>query len=125
MNWPLNYSVNVDDSIEAGHAVVREALAINAEGQSTFRIGLNCNNIWYDLTHYSRKLRTGKRLEIDGQGETVAEKYKDFADVVRYFMMYDIRPIKPKRPERPEPEYYKLIYGKQKRAVPWNDPFHV
>jgi len=88
LKWPLNYSTRVNDDLSAGHRIVRDMLKIHPDFGVQFRIGMNCPNMWYGLTHYSRKHREGKRLDVDGMGEAVAEKYKDFADIVRYMGMF-------------------------------------
>ena len=101
IEWPLWYSLDVNDSLADGHRLVRDYFAISADGNTKMRIGENCPNLWYQATHYSYYERTGKALEIHGSGDRVAEKFKDGADVIRYFIQALRLPqIAPPRDER-------------------------
>jgi hypothetical protein len=108
IDYLLWYSTNVNDDLFAGHRMVRDWLDVNPDGDTRFKIGENCPNIWYQLTHYSRNERKGRALEIHGPGENVSEKFKDGADVVRYFFMA-LSPPKEKAAVVPLSEYQQFV----------------
>ena len=93
MGYPLSFDTNVNDNIEAGHRIVKDFMYVNADGDTRFRVGVNCPNVWYQLTHYTYVDRTGKRADIDGPGNKVAQKFKDGADVIRYFFAFFRPPL--------------------------------
>lgn len=110
IDWPITCHTNVLDDLAAGHQIVREWLEPTPDGEARFIIGQNCQNTWYQLCHYARKLRRGKRLEADGPGEAVQEKFKDFPDVVRYFFAYMKRPLMQKMVDEDSvPEYIRVM----------------
>ncbi|MDD5355071.1 MAG: hypothetical protein PHY56_00815 [Candidatus Omnitrophica bacterium] len=79
------------DSLEAGHLKVREMLHYEMKGteivmQPKFFITDNCHNSIKHLSRYSRKdIMSGDGDMKDKVG--VQEKYKDYADLVRYYLM--------------------------------------
>lgn len=107
----LHYRINVNDSIEDGHALIREWLKPTPDGDVKFAITNRCPNLWYHFTHYTWKSRIGKRLELDGPGEVVAEKFKAGIDVTRYLLMFLRGPKAEEIQQRP-PEWYEEIYGR-------------
>jgi phage terminase large subunit-like protein len=83
------------DSLEAGHLKVREMLHYEMKGaeiviQPKFFVTDNCPNTIKHLSRYSRK----DILAIDGDVRDkvgVQEKYKDYCDLVRYYLMSNPR----------------------------------
>jgi phage terminase large subunit-like protein len=79
------------DSLEAGHLKVREMLHYEMKGleivlQPKFFVTDNCPNTIKHLSRYSRK----DIMSNDGDMKDkvgVQEKYKDFCDLVRYYLM--------------------------------------
>lgn len=86
-NEGLYFSVDVNDNLTEGHARVRDILASDMDGFPNFRIGEQCFNIWFQMNRYGIKEHSAKKAEQDGLSEKVSQKYKDGADVVRYFAM--------------------------------------
>lgn len=86
----LNYKDGID-ALEAGHLEVRKMLHwAKKDGEFIVRpqiyFGDNCKNHILHLTRYSRKDIMGANGDIkDRVG--VMDKYKDFADLTRYFCM--------------------------------------
>jgi phage terminase large subunit-like protein len=123
----LRYRINVNDSIEDGHALIREWLKPTPDGDVRFTITNRCPNVWYHFTHYTWKSRVGKRLELDGPGEVVAERYKAAIDDTRYLLMFLRGPKAEEIQQRP-PEWYEEVYGRLDDAVANYDildPFSV
>lgn len=127
IEWPLRYHTNVHDDIAIGHREVRDWLKVADDGLPLLLVSKHCQNIWYDLTHYSWKKRSGKRLDVDGPGEMVAQKFKDGSDLIRYFAMF-LKGPKPlpenKKDERPE-HYAMYDDYTFPSALDWRDPFNV
>lgn len=109
LDYPIFYSTNINDDLKAGHTAVKELLALTRDGEAKFKVGMNCPNIWLSLNRYSYLPRTGKSLEAHGEGERVAEKFKDGADTVRYFKMYFWVPREPVKHR--ELKWYEKVYG--------------
>jgi phage terminase large subunit-like protein len=111
LEWPLRFDTSVHDDLAIGHKIVRDFIAPNADGVVRMMVGMSCDNLWHDLTHYAYKRVEGKKLEQDGPSEKVQYKYKDGADLFRYFYMYRKGP-KPKlaKPKLVLPEHYGM-YG--------------
>jgi len=92
IGWPIVYFTNVNDSLEDGHRMVRDWLKDDGDGHSRFKIGENCTNMWYHMTHYAKDVRRGLAFDKHGPGERVQQKYKHFADLVRYLFMFLMAP---------------------------------
>jgi hypothetical protein len=83
------------DALEAGHLKVREYLHYEIKDKEIISQPLiffveNCVNTIRHMSRYSRKDITS----VDGDDKDkvgVREKYKDFCDLVRYFLMSDPR----------------------------------
>lgn len=121
----LKYRANVNDSIEDGHALIRDWLKPTPDGEARFTITNRCPNLWYHFTHYTWKTRTGKKLEQDGVGEVVAERFKAGIDVTRYLFMA-MRAPKAKDPPLRAPEWFEEIYGRTEESnYDVLDPFSV
>jgi hypothetical protein len=79
------------DALEAGHLKVREMLHWEKKGeeitlQPKFFVTDNCENTIRHLSRYSRKdIMTADGDSKDKVG--VQEKYKDFNDLIRYYLM--------------------------------------
>jgi phage terminase large subunit-like protein len=126
MGYPLRFSTNVLDDLIAGHKVVRDYLKLTPENDARFQVGMKCENLWYQLTHYARRPIDPRRAEIDGPTERVAMKFKDGADVIRYFFV-TLKPPRPvRKTERPQlPEHYAAYSGDATEEGGWRDPFSV
>lgn len=128
LGYPLRFTTNVLDDLVAGHKTVRDFLKVTPDNTVRFRVGMRCENIWYQLTHYARRPIDARRQEIDGPTERVAMKFKDGADVVRYFLVAfkPPRPLRKKEPKSDIPEHYHL-YGQvdEEDGGDWRDPHHV
>lgn len=109
IEWPLRFNTKVNDGIAAGHRAVRDLLTPNADGIARLKFGMQCQNIWYDMTHYQYDPRTGKSLERHGEGEKVAMRYKDGADLVRYLAMF-LRAKKVEPEEEEELTWFEQVY---------------
>ena len=96
IGWNMYYSTNVNDDLKAGHTAVREMLALTRDGEAKFKVGMQCPNLWLSINRYSYLPRTGKGLEAHGEGDAVAEKFKDGADTLRYLKMVVYAPAEPK-----------------------------
>lgn len=125
IGWPLRYSTRVNDEIISGHEVVRNYISPKEEDGPRLRIGESCTNFWYQMTHYSYKRETDKRMQEDGSRELVQKKYKDFPDLVRYFLMY-LRKAPAVTPVPNVPWWY-AIYDYLIEAEPneddWRNPY--
>ena len=55
IGWPTTFSTKVNDDLFAGHELVKNLVAINPDGGTRMRFGERQVNIWYSMTHYSRK----------------------------------------------------------------------
>jgi|GEM_PF-1217112 len=127
-NYPLLYSTRVNDELVAGHQQVRNIITPKDERFDTqFKVGENCKNIWYQMNHYAFKEYQGKRAEEDGQSELVKQRYKDFPDVVRYFVMYK-RKAPPIEQRQPVPWWYAFL-DQYKAETPldkdWRNPYPI
>lgn len=100
INYPLHFSTDVLDDLSTGHQEVRDFFAISPDNETRLRIGKNCTNTWYSLTHYSRRTQSASSLDQHGATENVQVKYKDGADLVRYAIMAYRRPPKSAKARR-------------------------
>lgn len=132
IDWPMLFTCNVSDKIEQGHEIVNQWIRATNDGIYRFRVGESCENLWHHLTHYKYDPRTGKRLDKHGVGNRVEQKYKDGADVVRYFFMYLQKPSSVETQEKfHAPEHYDMFMRRrQPRTVSntpgdWRNPFSV
>lgn len=83
-----SYKANAGDGeIAYGHFQVRNALEPMKDGKPGLVIWNNCYHTWNGMNHYIRKHETSKlssdKARADGK---IVDKYKDFPDVVRYFV---------------------------------------
>jgi len=83
-----SYKANAGDGeIAYGHFQVRNALEPMKDGMPGLVIWNNCYHTWNGMNHYIRKHETTKlasdKARADGK---IVDKYKDFPDVVRYFV---------------------------------------
>ncbi len=89
---------NEDGEIKYGHRIVRKLLEPIDDGGPGLVIYRNCYHIWNGLTHYIRRRETGKMADNKIQAEAkIVEKYKDAADIVRYFVCADVVVKLPKK----------------------------
>jgi phage terminase large subunit-like protein len=112
MNYPLNFSLNVNDDLKAGHRLVRDSFALNPDNQTRFKIGMMLHNTWHALTNYAYVERQGKALDAKGISENVGEKFKDFTDPSRYFWMFFKKPSVPKKEQEEIHTLDDLVYKK-------------
>ena len=76
-----------EGEINLGHKLVRKALEPMADGKPALVIYNTCYHTWNGLNHYVRKHETTKSSADRGAGEgKIVEKYKDFPDVIRFFL---------------------------------------
>lgn len=76
-----------EGEIQLGHKLVRSALEPMKDGKPGLVIYNTCYHTWNGLTHYVRKHETTANSADKGAGEgKIVEKYKDFPDVVRFFI---------------------------------------
>lgn len=88
IGWPLMFTVDVLDNLDAGHRQVRDWLTPDADGNVILQISQKyCQNIWFDMNRYAYDPRQGKAKDKHGDGTKVQMRYKDGADVVRYLVM--------------------------------------
>ena len=131
MEYPMRFTTKVLDDLASGHKHVKDMLKVADDGNAALTIGPACSNLWRHANRYARKRREGKRADIDGQGERVAEKYKDFVDVLRYFVMFLRGPrVGFEDPVDPMPEHFKMYHERRERIIlpgsrGWRDPFSV
>lgn len=110
IDWPMLFSTKVNDGLEAGHRIVRDWLAPNADGIVRLKIAMDCTNIWHDMTHYAYDPRQGRALERHGEGERVELRFKDGADIIRYWMMFmNMKPAQEEKEETEVLEWYEEI----------------
>jgi len=96
VHFPLRESYNTSGTKEGelmfGHNKIRSALEYLPDGKPGLVIYNNCFHIWRGLTHYVRKrARTEAEMLLPPTSRRIIEKYKDLADVVRYFVCSDVK----------------------------------
>lgn len=133
IGYSLNYSCDVNDDLMAGHRLVREYLHAEnppdgGKPRAMLEIGMNCQNIWYAVTHYKFKKAGSEKAEADGPSEKVEQRVKDGNDIIRYGLMFLKNPgkKKPKEPEEEIPEHYGLYgHNTPHEESDWRDPYKV
>ena len=80
----LVFDVNVNDNLEDGHSAIRNIMKV-INNRSGLTIWLGCTNMWNSVNKYAYSEASSKKTESDGLSEKVQQKYKDFADLLRYF----------------------------------------
>jgi len=86
-----SYSAN--DEVHFGHVQVRKSLQPLHDGKPGLVIWDTCYHTWQGLSHYVRKHETTKSAEDKPAAETkIIEKYKDFADCVRFGVCDETEP---------------------------------
>lgn len=111
---------NEDGEIKFGHRVVKKLLEPIADGGPGLVIYKNCYHVWHGLTHYIRRKITGKSADIHIQAEgQIVEKYKDAADVIRYFVCAEIKASVPAPPETPYDKVLKEVTRRHTETTPY------
>jgi hypothetical protein len=90
-NLQESYKSSGVSELVFGHNKVREALQMMpSDGKPGLVIWRNCLHTWNGLTHYIRKRpRTEAEMMQRATSGKIVEKFKDFPDVVRYFVCVD------------------------------------
>jgi phage terminase large subunit-like protein len=131
IGWPMYFSCNVIDNVEQGHEVVNQWIRATPDKEYRFKVSNTgaCDNLWHHLTHYKYDPRTGKSLDKHGVGNRVEKRYKDGADVVRYFFMYLSKPQSvDTEPDEQESKLTKRRMArlyKKAHTPTWKDPYAV
>jgi hypothetical protein len=79
-----SFIYDVLDAVEEGHQVVRQKFLPTLDGKFRFQIHETCVNLDQQLRFYRRKRQTILDEEEHGITDKVANKYKDFPDLLRY-----------------------------------------
>lgn len=81
-----------DKELPYGHRKIREALRIMPDGKPGLVVWNTCYHVRNGITKYVRKrAKTEADLMKPAVSGQIVEKYKDFPDVVRYFVCDDYR----------------------------------
>lgn len=81
----FSFILEVNNSLEAGHEVIRDLLLLEETGRIGFKLNpRECHNIDYAFRNYRWKDQPPDQVEWKGLSEKVEEKVKDPIDVVRY-----------------------------------------
>ena len=79
-----SFITNVMDAVDEGHQVVLQKILPTIDGRHMLKIHESCHNLDSQMRYYRRKRQTVKHEEEMGLTDKVAEKYKDFPDLLRY-----------------------------------------
>jgi len=92
-----------EGEIQLGHKLIRKALEPMKDGKPGLVIYNTCYHTWNGMTHYVRKHETTRSSSDKGAGEgKIVEKYKDFPDVIRFFIGSQIGGYKIPKMDIPE-----------------------
>lgn len=80
----LNFITDINDSLDEGHAAVREFLKVTPFGDYRLYIDSKCENIDLSMQNYKYKNLTAKKEDEDGIDVKIEQKFKDPADCLRY-----------------------------------------
>ena len=112
-----------EGEIQLGHKLVRKALEPMSDGKAGLIIYNTCYHTWNGMNHYVRKHETTKSSADRGAGEgKIVEKYKDFPDVIRFFIGSQISGYTLPEKERSikQKEWKKFKKGKKEnRSTSW------
>ena len=112
-----------EGEIQLGHKLVRKALEPLPDGKPALVIYNTCYHTWNGLTHYVRKHETTRSSADKGAGEgKIVEKYKDFPDVIRFFIGSQIgaKNVPSKKIPKKQKVWNDFKKGKnRKRSVGW------
>jgi hypothetical protein len=108
--------------IAYGHKAVRKALSDKLpDGKPKLVIWNTCYHTWQGLTHYIRRHETGKRADEKVPADAkIVEKYKDFPDVVRYFVCSDILPEPTVKPYAKPWAELQRVQGMNQTQTEWD-----
>ena len=121
----LYFVCDINDDLVEGHAQVRNALKVDMDGVANFRILEEAHHIWFQMNRYGIKEYTSRRAEVDGMSQKVAQKYKDFPDVVRYFIMVAqpfSEALKPPKPRESVPREADQMVDPAGFNFDWRNP---
>ena len=79
-----SFITNVLDAVDEGHQEVRQLILPTVNEQHRWLVHETCANVDQQMRYYRRKKQTLKHEEEMGLTDKVANKYKDFPDLVRY-----------------------------------------
>lgn len=107
VSFPLIESYNTTGGAESelifGHKRIRTDLQYLPDGKPGLVIYNNCFHVWRGLTHYVRKrAKTEAEMMLPPTSRRIIQKYKDAADVVRYFVCHNVYFKKKEKPTRRE-----------------------
>lgn len=96
--YPIIFIRDVNDALPDGHKKVKDYLAAGTSGESRLSISRECVNTDWSMRNYSFDDWEGKQVDKKGIRESVKDKGKDFADLIRYGLM--VPAMKLRRPEQ-------------------------
>jgi hypothetical protein len=116
MIYRPSYSAKGEEGeIIYGHKKVREQLEMLEDGKPGLVIWNTCQHTYNGMSSYIRKHETTKASEDKAAGEgKIVEKYKDFADVVRYLVCDNAKVITDKRPTSEHEKQSMIVHGLKK-----------
>ena len=88
---PRIINTTVNDDLYSGHQAVRNILKPTGHGEQKLFIDASCTNIDHALSNYMYEDWSGKAAEDKAPKEGVRDKYKDFADIIRYDIMMPVK----------------------------------
>ena len=109
----FRFIANVNDDRRSGHQLVSDALKPTISKDVYLIVDPECHNVDLSLRRYRREKQTPSKEETHGpekhgrKGVAVEEKYKDFADVVRYDHALPFRYRPPEKIRESKTELYK------------------
>lgn len=124
--YNLFFMTDIVDDIMTGHIAVKNLLDNDVDGTPNLLIGDKLVNSWYQLSRYGIKEHSARKQETDGLSERVAQKYKDFADVFRYFAVVCVNPRQKQEVSKIPPlprEADTSVPSQENWATDWRNPF--
>lgn len=107
---PSYTSQGSDGELQYGHRRVRQSLKLMDDGKPGLVIWNTCYHTWNGMSHYIRKHEVTKAGSDKPAGEgKIVEKYKDFNDVVRYFVCSNLPVRTPKVKKTPHQKQWDKI----------------
>ena len=119
LGWPITFLPSYTakgevNEITYGHKVVREQLKDLEDGKPGLVIWSNCQHTWNGLSKYIKKHETTKQAEDKAAGEgKIVEKFKDFADPIRYLVCDTGKFKTDTRPPTAYEEQSMIVHGKK------------
>ena len=79
-----SFITNTLDAVDEGHQEVRQLILPTMHDRHRWIVHETCANVDQQMRYYRRKKQTAKHEDEMGPTDKVANKYKDFPDLVRY-----------------------------------------